>query len=249
MYGWYILDFWYRRTSFAWDANFMVEIYFIRLFISFFQIRVRRWRQFTSHLKCCCRIELWLMWGTNAVYSLQHGTTSRRVCGFLESWPLRCLMFLVCLILQLIVLFYRFAAEQRLFLHRNNVALFLFRGAETILWLFSGQRRMRGEWGEWKCQKVNLHEHTQCTEINSQRSGGCLEGAEHWYSRRRLARWHFNTTMLLIPKKKKQKGGGVVFLHCHLKQQKANFTAVETVTTCQNVILSHIRKIAYHDFY
>lgn len=63
--------------------------YFFYLFIYlFFQIRVRRWRQFTSHLKCCCGIELWLMWGTNAVYSLQHRTTSRRVCGFLESSPL-----------------------------------------------------------------------------------------------------------------------------------------------------------------
>lgn len=50
-------------------------------------------------------------------------------------------------------------------------------------------------------------------------------------------------------KKEKKRGSGGVCIFCHLKQQKAKFTAVQTVTTCQNIILSHIRKIAYHDFY
>lgn len=107
---------------------------------------------------------------------------------------------------------------------------------------------MCGEWGEGKCQKVNLHEHTQCTEINSQRSGGCLEGTAALIQSKTsssMAFQHHN----VVDTKKKKRGGGLYFYICHLKQQKAKFTAVQTVTTCQNIILSHIRKIAYHDFY
>lgn len=77
---------------------------------------------------------------------------------------------------------------------------------------------MCGEWGEWKCQKVNLHEHTQCTEINSQRSGGCLEGTAALIQSKTSCSMAFRHHNVVHTKKEKKKGGGgVVFLHLSFK--------------------------------
>lgn len=73
---------------------------------------------------------------------------------------------------------------------------------------------MYDEWGEWKCQKVNLHEHTQCTETNSDRSRGCLEGAAALIQSETSSWMSFQDHNVVHCKNEKREG---VYLNCDLK--------------------------------